>query len=106
MTSYRRYSFAAWYDLASFRGESLLRRWLLSIARPGAGGTIFKLSKADGRVVSRINPFPTFDPTIIVAGVLSADSTGTNSEDGNLYAIHQDGTLEANIFLQLALDAA
>src|SRR5215510_16369069 len=43
---------------------------------PGAGGTIFKLSKADGRVVSRINPFPTFDPTIIVAGVLTTDSSG------------------------------
>jgi hypothetical protein len=43
---------------------------------PGAFGTIFKLSKTDGSVVSRINPFPTFDPTIIVAGVLTTDSAG------------------------------
>jgi hypothetical protein len=43
---------------------------------PGAYGTIFKLRKSDGSVVSRINPFPTLDPTIIVAGVLSADSSG------------------------------
>jgi len=43
---------------------------------PGAGGTIFKLSKTDGSVVSRINPFPKLDPTIIVAGVLTSDSTG------------------------------
>ena len=43
---------------------------------PGAGGTIFKLRKADGGVVSRINPFPTLDPAIVVAGVLTADSTG------------------------------
>ena len=43
---------------------------------PGAYGTIFKLRKSDGSVVSRINPFPGLDPTIIVAGVLSADSSG------------------------------
>ena len=43
---------------------------------PGAGGTIFKLRKTDGSVVSRINPFLTIDPTIIVASVLSADSAG------------------------------
>jgi hypothetical protein len=39
---------------------------------PGASGTIFKLRS----VVSRINPFSALDPTIIVAGVLSADSAG------------------------------
>ena len=43
---------------------------------PGAGGTIFKLRKSDGVAVSRINPFPTLDPSIIVAGVLSADAAG------------------------------
>src|SRR5262245_3549895 len=43
---------------------------------PGAFGTIFKLRKSDGGVVSRINPFSGLDPTIIVAGVLSVDSTG------------------------------
>jgi hypothetical protein len=29
-----------------------------------------------------------------------------NSEDGNLYAINQGGTVKANIFLNLALGAA
>ena len=43
---------------------------------PAAYGTIFKLNKADGRVASRVNPFPTIDPTIIVAGVLTADRSG------------------------------
>jgi hypothetical protein len=43
---------------------------------PGAGGTLFKLRKNDGSVVSRINPFPTLDPTIIVAGVLTTDNAG------------------------------
>ena len=43
---------------------------------PGAGGTIFKLQKSDGTVVSRINPFSKLDPTIIVASVLSADGAG------------------------------
>ena len=43
---------------------------------PGAGGTIFKLRKTDGSLVSRINPFPAIDPTIIVSSVLSTDSAG------------------------------
>jgi outer membrane protein assembly factor BamB len=43
---------------------------------PGAGGTIFKLKKSDGSVVSRINPFTGIDPTIFVASVLSADGSG------------------------------
>ena len=43
---------------------------------PGAGGTVFKLSKTDGTVISRINPFSTLDPTIIVAGVLTGDTAG------------------------------
>src|SRR5215831_11877999 len=36
---------------------------------PGAGGTLFKLNATTGAVVSRINPFDSLDPTIIVAGV-------------------------------------
>jgi len=40
-------------------------------------------------------------PVVDVNGVVYA-----NSEDGNLYAINQGGTLKANIFLQLALGAA
>ena len=44
---------------------------------PGAGGTLFKLSKTTGAVVSRINPFGSkIDPSIIVAGVPSADASG------------------------------
>jgi hypothetical protein len=43
---------------------------------PGAGGTLFKLRKSDGVAVSRINPFATLDPTIIVAGVPTADASG------------------------------
>jgi hypothetical protein len=43
---------------------------------PGAYGTVFKLNKSDGSVVSRINPFSTLNPSIIVAGVLSTDSSG------------------------------
>ena len=40
-------------------------------------------------------------PVVDVNGVVYA-----NSEDGNLYAINQGGTLKANIFLNLALGAA
>jgi len=40
-------------------------------------------------------------PVIDVNGVVYA-----NSEDGNLYAINQGGTLKQNLFLQLALGAA
>ena len=44
---------------------------------PGAGGTIFKLRKTDGSVVARIDPFDdALDPTIFVAGVLTADGAG------------------------------
>src|SRR5215471_4608539 len=43
---------------------------------PGAGGTLFKLRKTDGAVVSRINPFSTIDPTIFVAGVPTVDIAG------------------------------
>jgi outer membrane protein assembly factor BamB len=43
---------------------------------PGAGGTIFKLRKTDGSVISRINPFSTFDPAIVVASVPTVDVAG------------------------------
>jgi outer membrane protein assembly factor BamB len=43
---------------------------------PGAGGTLFKLNKATGAVVTRINPFSSMDPNIIVAGVPTADANG------------------------------
>jgi len=44
---------------------------------PGFGGSVFKLDRGDGTVVSRIQPFGgTLDPTTFVAGPLSADSSG------------------------------
>ena len=43
---------------------------------PGAGGTLFKLDTSTGAVVSRINPFSKLDPTIITAGVPTADGAG------------------------------
>ena len=44
---------------------------------PGAGGTIFKLNKPDGSVVTRINPFPgMLDSNKFTASPLSTDSAG------------------------------
>ncbi len=44
---------------------------------PGAGGTIFKLDKATGAAIARINPFGTLiDAHTFTAGPLSADSAG------------------------------
>jgi len=44
---------------------------------PGQGGTIFKLNKTDGSVVTRINPFGTMiDPNTYTVSPLSADSAG------------------------------
>src|SRR5216683_6054 len=43
---------------------------------PGFGGSVFKLDRGDGSVVSRISPFGALDPNTFVAGPLSADSNG------------------------------
>src|SRR5712692_9374268 len=44
---------------------------------PGFGGSVFKLDRGQGTVVSRIKPFgDTLDPNTFVAGPLSADSSG------------------------------
>ncbi len=43
---------------------------------PGFGGTVFKLDKATGANMGRINPFDTIDATTFVAGPISADSSG------------------------------
>jgi hypothetical protein len=43
---------------------------------PGAGGTVFKLSRGNGSVIARINPFGTIDPNTFVSGPLSTDSRG------------------------------
>lgn len=44
---------------------------------PGSGGTVWKIDKENGKVVSHINPFgSTVDPNTFVSGPLSADSYG------------------------------
>jgi outer membrane protein assembly factor BamB len=43
---------------------------------PGGGGTLFKLDENTGAMVSRINPFESLDPSIIVAGAPTVDSAG------------------------------
>jgi outer membrane protein assembly factor BamB len=43
---------------------------------PNSGGTITKLNKKTGANLGRINPFATVDPTVFVAGPLSADASG------------------------------
>ncbi len=43
---------------------------------PGAGGTIFKLNKSDGSVVTRINPFDMVDGNTYTASPLSTDGGG------------------------------
>ena len=46
---------------------------------PGAGGSIWKLNRADGSVVGRISPFEGIDPNTYVSGPLTAD------DQGNIY---------------------
>jgi hypothetical protein len=43
---------------------------------PGAGGTIFKLDRATGAVVARINPFDAVDANTYTASPLSTDGAG------------------------------
>ena len=44
---------------------------------PGFGGTVFKLSRVDGSVIARFNPFGShIDPNTFVAGPLTVDSNG------------------------------
>jgi hypothetical protein len=48
-----------------------------SVYVPGAGGTIFRVNKADGSQTARINPFgTTIDNNTYTAGPISADSSG------------------------------
>ena len=48
-----------------------------SVYVPGAGGTLFRLDEISGTVETRLNPFGAkIDPTIIVAGVPSVDTSG------------------------------
>lgn len=60
---------------------------------PGEGGTIFKINKANGSVVKRINPFgTTIDPNTFTASPLSTDG------NGNIYynIIKVDGNTDTN----------
>ena len=43
---------------------------------PGSSGTVYKLSKASGNVIARINPFGIPDNPTYVAGGLAADAAG------------------------------
>ncbi|HYM62169.1 MAG TPA: hypothetical protein VEZ11_14905 [Thermoanaerobaculia bacterium] len=43
---------------------------------PGAGGTIFKVNKASGHVVERINPFSGIDPNTYTASPITVDAFG------------------------------
>lgn len=43
---------------------------------PGAGGTVWKINRADGSATAQINPFSTIDPNTYVAGPLTADDLG------------------------------
>jgi outer membrane protein assembly factor BamB len=62
---------------------------------PGAGGTLFKLDPMTGALAARINPFPSLDHDIIVAGAPAVDGNGniyyntiqqfTSSSGGSFY---------------------
>ena len=43
---------------------------------PGFGGTILKIDRGTGALLTRINPFSTIDPNTFTVGPLSADSAG------------------------------
>ncbi len=43
---------------------------------PGAGGTVFKLTKGSGEVIDRINPFASVDPNTFQTGPITADDAG------------------------------
>ena len=85
---------------------------------PGFGGTVYKLARGSGSVLSRINPFgSTIDPSIFVAGPLSADGAGnvyynaiqlnlanpwdTNVVNSWLVKIAPDGTASKATFASL-----
>jgi outer membrane protein assembly factor BamB len=48
-----------------------------SVWVPGAGGTVFRVSKATGQETARVNPFPTIDPSHYVAGGLAVAPDGS-----------------------------
>jgi hypothetical protein len=58
---------------------------------PGFGGTVYQLRKADGSVVSHINPFGTVDPHTFSSGPITVDP------QGNIYYITIKLSAKANI---------
>lgn len=48
-----------------------------SIWVPGAGGTVFRVSKSTGAALARVNPFPTVDPTQYVVGGIGVGPDGS-----------------------------
>ena len=61
---------------------------------PGRGGTIFKLNKADGSVVTRINPFDHIDPNTYTVSPLTADKFGNIYY--NVIKLHDNGPFYAH----------
>jgi len=48
-----------------------------SVWVPGAGGTVYRVSKETGLSTMRVNPFPTIDPSRYVAGGLAVAADGS-----------------------------
>ena len=61
---------------------------------PGAGGTIFKLSKATGLPIARINPFGKIDAHTFTASPLTADAAGNIYY--NVVQLHDNGGFYQN----------
>jgi outer membrane protein assembly factor BamB len=88
---------------------------------PGAGGTLFKLDRVNGRAVARINPFDTLDRHTYTAGSPVADREGnlyyqafrlarnnpwtTNIRGAWLVKVRPDGSTSKVSFSELALGA-
>jgi hypothetical protein len=88
---------------------------------PGAGGTLFKLSKGSGKVVTRINPFGAIDPRTYEVGPPVADQHGniyyqaitlapsnpwsTDIEGAWLIKVRPDDTISKVSFTTLAVGA-
>jgi outer membrane protein assembly factor BamB len=84
---------------------------------PGAGGTLHKLTRADGKEVKLLNPFATVDPDTYVAGGITVDHDGTvyytalkldhdrpysRDATGWLVKVGTDGTIASKKFQDLA----
>jgi hypothetical protein len=50
--------------------------WNGNVFVPGFGGTIYKISETEGKIVAHYNPFPSVDPNKFVSGPLTIDAVG------------------------------